>query len=98
MDGCAGNRRSGLQVFLNNLGFEGFRISASLAHRNPEVKGDRIRFKYADIIVLNGGVRKVCWLQTYMLTPSPREGRQGRQSLSKVCMRVGSARLGKSIR
>ncbi|WP_238758909.1 hypothetical protein, partial [Pseudomonas putida] len=43
----------------NDLGFERFRIRASLAHGNPGDEGDRVRLKYADTIALNAGVRKV---------------------------------------
>ena len=45
MDGYAGNRRSRLQAFLDDLGFERFGIRASLAHGNPSDKGDRVRLK-----------------------------------------------------
>lgn len=34
-----------LQAFLNDLGFERFRIRASLTHGNPGDKGDRVRLK-----------------------------------------------------
>lgn len=44
-NGNAGNGRTGLQAFLNNLGFERFEVRASLAHGNPDVKGYRIRLK-----------------------------------------------------
>ena len=59
MDGYAGNRRSGLQAFLDDLGFKWFGVRASLAHGYPGDKGDRVRLKYADTIALNAGVRKV---------------------------------------
>jgi hypothetical protein len=45
MDGYAGNCRSGLQAFLDDLGFEWFGVRASLAHGNPGDKGDRVRLK-----------------------------------------------------
>lgn len=45
MDGCAGNCRSALQAFLDDLGFERFRVRASLAHENPGDKGNRVRLK-----------------------------------------------------
>jgi hypothetical protein len=45
MDGYAGNHRSGLQAFLDDLGFERFGVRASLAHENPGDKGDRVRLK-----------------------------------------------------
>ena len=45
MDGNAGNRRSGLQAFLDDLGFKWFEVRASLAHANPGDKGDRVRLK-----------------------------------------------------
>jgi len=57
MDGHAGNRRSGLQTFLDDLGFEWFGVRASLAHESPSDKGDGVRLKYADTIALNAGVR-----------------------------------------
>lgn len=41
MDGYAGNHRSGLQAFLDDLSFERFGV----------------RSKYADTIALNAGVR-----------------------------------------
>jgi hypothetical protein len=44
-DGNAGNGRTELQAFLNNLGFERFGVRASLAHGNPVVKGYRVRLK-----------------------------------------------------
>ena len=37
------NGRTELEALLNNLGFEGFRVRASLAHGNPDVKGNRVR-------------------------------------------------------
>ncbi len=45
MDGYAGNCRSGLQAFLDDLGFEWFGIRASLAHGHPGDKGNRVRLK-----------------------------------------------------
>jgi len=44
-DGDTGNGCARLQAFLNDLGFERFRIRASLAHGNPGDKGDRVRLK-----------------------------------------------------
>ena len=41
--GYAGNRRSRLQAFLDDLGFERFGVRAALAHGNPGDKGDRVR-------------------------------------------------------
>ena len=64
-DGDTGNGCARLQAFLNDLGFEWFRIRASLAHGNPGDKGYRVRLKYADTIALNAGVRKVTWLDAY---------------------------------
>jgi hypothetical protein len=44
-NGNAGDGRTGLQAFLNNLGFERFGVRASLAHENPDVKGYCVRLK-----------------------------------------------------
>jgi len=44
-DGDTGNGCARLQAFLNDLGFEWFRIRASLAHGNPGDKGYRVRLK-----------------------------------------------------
>ncbi len=68
-DGDTGNGCASLQAFLNDLGFERFRIRASLAHGNPGDKGDRVRLKYADTIALNAGVRKVSSPDAYTTTP-----------------------------
>lgn len=43
MDDYAGNRRSRLQAFLDDLGFEWFGVRASLAHGNSGDKGDHVR-------------------------------------------------------
>lgn len=45
VDGGTGNGCARLQAFLNDLGFERFRIRASLAPGNPGNKGDRVRLK-----------------------------------------------------
>ena len=45
MDGYAGSLRSGLQAFLDDLGFEWFGVRASLAQGSPGDKGDRVRLK-----------------------------------------------------
>jgi hypothetical protein len=57
MDDYAGNCRSGLQAFLDDLGFEWFGIRAALARGNPADKGDGACLKYADTIALNAGAR-----------------------------------------
>jgi len=44
-DRNAGDGRAGLQVFLNNLGFERFGVRATLAHGNPGIKGYRVGLK-----------------------------------------------------
>jgi len=43
MNGYAGNRRLRLQTFLDDLGSEWFGLRASLAHENPNDKGNRVR-------------------------------------------------------
>jgi hypothetical protein len=64
-DSDAGNGCSGLQAFLNDLGLERFRIRASLAHRNPGDKGDRVRLKIRGHLSLDAGVGKVSWPDAY---------------------------------
>lgn len=75
MDGYAGNRRSGLQAFLDDLSFEWFGVRASLAHGNPGDKGGRVRSKYADTIALNSGILKVCSPAAYAEVDGDRSGR-----------------------
>ena len=64
-DGDTGHGCARLQAFLNDLGFEWFRIRASLAHGNTGDKGDRVRLTYAGTIALNAGVREVSSLDAY---------------------------------
>lgn len=40
--GNAGHRHAGLQAFLDYLGLEGFWVRGSLAHGNPDGKGDGV--------------------------------------------------------
>ena len=51
----AGHRHAGLQAFLDYLGFEGFGIRRSLAHGNPDDKGDGVH------VFLGGEHRPYCW-------------------------------------
>jgi len=50
--GDTGDGDARLQALLNNLGFEGFGIGVSLAHGDPNVKGDCARLKIVDAIAL----------------------------------------------
>lgn len=50
--GDTGDRDARLLAFLNNLGFEGFGISVSLAHEDPHVKGNCVHLKIVDAIAL----------------------------------------------
>jgi len=53
--GNAGHRHAGLQAFMDDLGFEGFGIRRSLAHGNPDDKGDGVH------VFLGGEHRPYCW-------------------------------------
>lgn len=56
----SGHGNAGLLAFLDDLGFEGFRVRLPLAHGDPGVKGNCVRLKNADTIDLIGQARKVC--------------------------------------
>lgn len=51
----AGHRYTGLQAFLDDLGFKGFGIGSSLAHGNPDNKGDGVH------VFLGGEHRPYRW-------------------------------------
>ena len=51
----AGHRDTWLQTFLNDLGFKGFGIGGSLAHGNPDNKGDGVH------VFLGGHHRPYSW-------------------------------------
>ena len=53
--GYAGHRHARLQAFLDDLGFKGFGIGSSLAHGNPDNKGDGVH------VFLGGEHRPYRW-------------------------------------
>ncbi|KWS87868.1 hypothetical protein AL050_23345 [Pseudomonas syringae pv. daphniphylli] len=53
--GNTGHRHAGLQAFLDYLGLERFGIRGSLAHGNPDDKGDGVH------VFLGGEHRPYCW-------------------------------------
>ncbi|MDI3275927.1 hypothetical protein, partial [Pseudomonas sp. AL03] len=52
--GYAGYRNARLQAFLNDLGFNGFGIRGSLAHENPDDRGNGVH------VFLSGEHRPYC--------------------------------------
>jgi hypothetical protein len=50
--GDTGDGDTRLLAFLDDLGFEGFGVGVSLAHGNPDVKGNCVRLKIVDAFAL----------------------------------------------
>ena len=55
MQGHAGHRHTRLQAFLDDLSFKGFGIRGSLAHGNPDDRGDSVH------VFLSGQHRPYRW-------------------------------------
>lgn len=62
MDGYAGNLRSRLQAFLDDLSFERFGVRVALGHGNPGDKGERARLK------IRGHLRPKYWSSVGVFT------------------------------
>ncbi|GBH08468.1 hypothetical protein KPSA1_01842 [Pseudomonas syringae pv. actinidiae] len=57
--GYAGHRHARLQAFLDDLSFKGLGVRSSLAHGNPDDKGDDVHvfFKWRTSPLLQGSGR-----------------------------------------